>query len=234
MSNARPAVWAVVPAAGVGRRFGGSRPKQYQILAGKPVACWTLERLLAVKGISGCVVAIHPEDACWAELHFDDSRLTTVEGGAERADSVRLALESLSQRADPSDWVLVHDIARPCVHAADIDNLIAGLFDHAVGGVLVTPLADTVKRVEAGNIVGTEDRDQLRSALTPQMFRFGLLRDALRDCHVRGFLPTDEASALEALGYSPKVIPGRRDNIKITCAEDLVIAEAILQARGNS
>lgn len=234
MNKQPPVVWSVVPAAGMGRRFGGAIPKQYATLLGKPMARWSIERLLSVKRIAGCVVAIHPADHRWQQLHFDDPRLVTVSGGAERADSVRLALAQLSPRAAAHDWVLVHDIARPCVRSDDIENLIQHLFDHAVGGVLAAPVADTIKRVSGNHIVATEDRSHLWRALTPQMFRFGLLQKALRHCVDMGAVPTDEAAAVEALGYRPVAVEGRRDNIKVTQADDLVIAEAILTVQENT
>ena len=231
--------WAVVPAAGVGRRFGGeqlgsTKPKQYQALLGKTVAQWTLERLLSVKGITGCLVAISAEDEYWAEQKIADPRLSLATGGTERADTMRLALQALAGRAQPDDWVLVHDIARPCVRAADIEQLISSLAAHPVGGILAAPVADTIKRVNAAQqVVATEDRSQLWSALTPQMFRYSVLCDALDNAQQNGFQPTDEAAAIETLGLQPAVVAGQRDNIKITRREDLAIAEAILRAQGS-
>ncbi|MCV6605619.1 MAG: 2-C-methyl-D-erythritol 4-phosphate cytidylyltransferase [Porticoccaceae bacterium] len=230
-SNASVKFWAVVPAAGVGRRFGGQCPKQYQSLLGKPVARWSLERILSLSNIERCVVAINPDDTHWPQLALDDSRLQTTLGGAERADSVRLALQALSDCAGDDDWVLVHDIARPCVRPGDIQTLMAELVSHPVGGILAAPMADTVKRVADQNIAATEDRSQLWAAYTPQMFRYGLLRQALTVVRQQGVTPTDEAAAIEALGLSHRVVEGQRDNIKITRAEDLAIAAAILKAQ---
>ncbi|MDM3870288.1 2-C-methyl-D-erythritol 4-phosphate cytidylyltransferase [Porticoccus sp. W117] len=235
MSNAQPKYWAVVPAAGVGRRFGGSQPKQYQNLLDKPVARWTLERLLSLPNIEQCVVALGQEDGYWPTLRLDNPRITTTIGGAERADSVRLALQALDGRAGQDDWVLVHDIARPCVRAADIANLMQQLQNHPVGGLLAAPIADTVKRVSGDHqVIATEDRRQLWSALTPQMFRYGILCKALESAGQNGTQPTDEASAIEQLGLDHKLIEGQRDNIKITRGEDLAIAAAILTAQGET
>lgn len=235
--NATARLWAVVPAAGVGRRFGGDpsdagRPKQYQRLLDRSVAQWTLQRLLSVERIDGCIVALDPEDRYWPQYGIVNSRIALTTGGAERADTVRLALQSLRDRAEPNDWVLVHDIARPCVRTKDIDNLVNQLWEHDVGGILATPMADTVKRVAGdGSIQATADRSELWSALTPQMFRYSLLKQAMEQALDRGFQPTDEASAVEQLGRQPLVVEGQRDNIKITRREDLAIAGAILQAQ---
>ena len=232
-----PAFWAVVPAAGVGRRFGGdpcdaNKPKQYQALLGKSVAQWTFQRLLSVERIAGCVVALGAEDTYWSEQGVKSPRLSFTTGGAERADTVRLALQSLQGRAHPNDWVLVHDIARPCVRSEDIERLMDELGEHPVGGILAAPMADTVKCVTADRrIEATADRNQLWSALTPQMFRYGLLQQALERALKVGFQPTDEASAVEQLGHQPVVVAGQRDNIKITRREDLAMAEAILQVQ---
>jgi len=222
--------WIIVPAAGTGRRFGGVIPKQYQSLAGKTVIEHTLERLLSVNE-AVVVVAVHPEDTHWPRLPvFDHPRIRTVHGGKERADSVRLALECLSREAHADDWVLVHDVARPCVRALEIRHLISALGHHKVGGVLAIPISDTVKRVDNGaNVAATEDRSRLWLAQTPQMFRYGLLSWSLKMAARQQWLPTDESAAVERLGHVPQVIEGSRDNIKITRREDLVIAEAILR-----
>lgn len=227
-----PKFWVVVPAAGVGHRFGGDQPKQYYPLNGKTVAEWTLSRLLSVSRVAGCVVAISDGDQHWAKLEINDSRIILTTGGAERSDTVYQGLLSLAELASSNDWVLVHDIARPCVRAADIEHMMDVLAEDAAGGILAAPMADTVKRVSSGNCIDTtENRSQLWAALTPQMFRYSLLRDALEQAKKKGFEPTDESSAVEQLGVSPKVIAGQRDNIKITNREDLVIAEAILQVQ---
>ncbi|MEZ5528548.1 MAG: 2-C-methyl-D-erythritol 4-phosphate cytidylyltransferase [Porticoccaceae bacterium] len=222
--------WIVVPAAGVGSRFGGVIPKQYQTLAGKTVIEHTLERLLSVDNAI-VVVAVNPEDDHWSRLPvFEHPRIRTVHGGRERADSVRLALECLSREAHTDDWVLVHDVARPCVRVAEIRHLLDTLKDHKVGGVLAVPVSDTVKRVDRGDdIAATEDRARLWLAQTPQMFRYGLLSWSLKTAVRQQWQPTDESQAVERLGHVPLVVEGCRDNIKITRREDLAIAEAILR-----
>ena len=222
--------WVVVPAAGVGRRFGGDTPKQYQKLLGKFVIEHTLERLLELKDAQ-IAVAVSPTDTQWPQLSvFHSPRIQTALGGEERADSVRLALESLQGKAEQDDWVLVHDVARPCVRVQDIENLLIKLANHAVGGVLATPLSDTVKRVLIqSDIDSTEDRSQLWAAQTPQMFRYGLLLESLQSAVKQQYQPTDESAAIEQLGYTPSVVEGSRDNIKITRLEDMAIAEAIMK-----
>lgn len=223
-------IWVVVPAAGVGRRFGGDTPKQYQQLLGKSVIEHTLERLLELEGAQ-IVVALSPVDTQWQQLSvFQSPSIHTAAGGDERADSVRLALESLQGKAEKNDWVLVHDVARPCVRVQDIKNLLTQLANHTVGGVLATPVSDTVKRVlNQSNIDSTEDRSQLWAAQTPQMFRYGLLLEGLKTAVQQQCQPTDESAAIEQLGYTPSVVEGSRDNIKITRLEDMAIAEAIMK-----
>jgi 2-C-methyl-D-erythritol 4-phosphate cytidylyltransferase len=222
-------LWVVVPAAGIGRRFGGAVPKQYQAVAGQPVIAHSLARLLALDP-AALVVVLHRDDPHWPALAVArDPRVIAVSGGEERADSVRAGVVSLAGRAAADDWVLVHDVARPCVTAADIRKLLATLVDDPVGGILAAPVSDTLKRVVDHNqIQGTEDRSHLWAAMTPQLFRFGLLQRALAEARANGANPTDEAAAVEALGLAPRVVIGRRDNIKITRPEDLAIAEAII------
>jgi 2-C-methyl-D-erythritol 4-phosphate cytidylyltransferase len=151
-------------------------------------------------------------------------------GGAERADSVLAGLHAL--QANDDDWVLVHDAARPCLHADDLSRLIAELRSDPVGGLLAVPVSDTIKRAdEQGAVLGTVDRKHLWRALTPQMFRFGVIKRALLSAREQSIQVTDEASAVEALGLRPKLVLGRSDNIKITIPEDLALAEFILRSR---
>ncbi len=180
--------------------------------------------------MAGVAVAISPEDPYWPELAISRHPLVhTAPGGKERADSVLNALDYLQDRAGEEDWVLVHDAARPCIAAADVHKLIDALKDDAVGGILALPVADTLKRVSDGSISETVDRSAIWRALTPQMFRYGALRDALRDAAAKGSVVTDEASALELQGRRPKIVEGRPDNLKITRPEDLPLAEFYLK-----
>ncbi|KJS08152.1 MAG: hypothetical protein VR73_06745 [Gammaproteobacteria bacterium BRH_c0] len=221
--------WWVVPAAGTGRRFGTDLAKQYQLLAGKPVIVHTLERLLAVDPV-GIVLVLHSEDRHWSQLALArNPRIHVVAGGAERTDSVRAGLHFLEPRVEADDWVLVHDVARPCVAAGDIRSLMNSLGDDPVGGILAAPVSDTIKRVvNHRQIQGTEERSHLWAAMTPQMFRYGLLCRALDESQAAGLVATDESAAVESCGLAPRVVMGRRDNIKITRPEDIAIAGAIL------
>ncbi len=222
--------WGVVPAAGVGRRMGTVRPKQYLEILGKSVIEWTLDRLLGSDRLSGVVVALGREDPFWPSLpHAHHPRIRVAEGGKQRADSVHSALVALSAFASEQDWVLVHDAARLCITVADIEHLIDQVRSHPVGGILALPSSDTLKRVEQGEILVTVDRSQIWRALTPQMFRLGALRDALTDAAQRGLTVTDEASAMELQGLRPLIVEGRPDNIKITRPEDLPLAAFFLE-----
>jgi 2-C-methyl-D-erythritol 4-phosphate cytidylyltransferase len=221
--------WAVVPAAGVGKRMQADRPKQYLPLNGKTVIEHTLERLLGSGCFQAISVAISVEDPYWPELpiatHAD---VITAPGGKERADSVLSALKSLQGRANENDWVLVHDAARPCLTSSDIKQLIDSLKEDDVGGILALPSHDTLKSVQGESITASVDRQSIWRALTPQMFRYGMLREALQHAEGNPAI-TDEASALELMGLKPKIIEGRSDNIKITRPEDLALAQFYME-----
>lgn len=220
-------LWAVLPAAGSGVRFGGGTPKQYQQIQGRAMLAWSLAPLLARDDLAGVVVALAPGDEHWDGCRPDDERVVSVVGGATRAGSVASALAALAPRAADTDWIIVHDAARPCLAASDLGRLIERLADDPVGGLLAVPVTDTIKREADGRVAATVDRRGLWRALTPQMFRYGPLRDAL------AVSPdvTDEAAALEQAGHRPLLVPGRSDNIKVTTREDLLQAAAILAAR---
>lgn len=221
--------WAVVPAAGVGKRMQADRPKQYLPLGGKTVIEHTLSRLLVMNVFSAIAVAISDEDPYWPELAVAKHvQIKTAPGGQERSDSVLSALGAFKGHIGEHDWVLVHDAARPCVTAEDILQMIDRLVDEPVGGILALSSHDTLKQVDDGIIRTTLDRRTIWRALTPQMFRYGLLRDALQQTQGNPAV-TDEASALEMLGYTPKIVEGRPDNIKITRPEDLALARFYLE-----
>lgn len=217
-----PRHWVVIPAAGSGARMGGDRPKQYLELAGQPVLAHTLRRFVGHPALAGIVVVLAPGDPHWPGLDPAlRAAVTPVDGGAERADSVRRGLAALADHAAADDWVLVHDAARPCLRRADLDRLLATLARDPVGGLLAVPVRDTIKRVAAGDRVdATVPRDVLWHAQTPQMFRFGLLRDAL-EAHPD---VTDEALAMERAGHAARLVEGHADNLKITRPEDLDLA----------
>jgi 2-C-methyl-D-erythritol 4-phosphate cytidylyltransferase len=233
--SAGAGLWAVVPAAGVGRRMGASTPKQYLDLVGRPVIEHTLGVLLGDSRIAAVVVALDPEDAHWPGISpARDPRVRRVEGGRERCHSVLAALDLLSEVAAPDDRVLVHDAARPCLRAEDLDRLILELADDPVGGILAVPVRDTMKRADAdGRIESTLDRGRLWHAYTPQLFGLAALRDALRDAIDAGDLVTDEASAMERLGLAPRLVEGHADNLKITRPEDLALARFYLEQQGR-
>ncbi|MCF6219016.1 MAG: 2-C-methyl-D-erythritol 4-phosphate cytidylyltransferase [Gammaproteobacteria bacterium] len=230
MSSA-PRFWAVVPAAGIGKRMGGEIPKQYLPLGGRMVIEHTLDRLACHPKVNKIVVSIAADDHYWKDVSLPETaEVVSVTGGAERCDSVFNGLEKLCDEAAVDDWVLVHDAARPCLRVADIETLMATLKEHPVGGILGLPVADTMKRSDAaGAIVETVSRARLWRALTPQMFRFGMLYDALLAGRDSNTLITDEASAIEWAGFSPCMVEGHADNIKITQPHDLSLATLYLQ-----
>lgn len=229
--------WVVIPAAGSGRRMGSDVPKQYLTIQGQAVLTHTLQRLAQIESIAGMVVAIAPDDQHWSTLPLAALRIPiwTVTGGKERADSVMNALDFLSQHAYAQDWVLVHDAARPCVRQSDIRRLMGAVQNEPAGGILAIPVRDTMKRADAQqHISATVDRNALWHALTPQLFRFGLLQQALQHAATQHISVTDEAMAVEMLGQQPLLIEGAADNIKITRQADLMLAEFYLQQQQQS
>jgi 2-C-methyl-D-erythritol 4-phosphate cytidylyltransferase len=216
-------IWAVVPAAGVGRRMGAGLPKQYLPLAGRAVIEHTLDRLRAHPRICAVVVALAEHDEHFARLPVAAS-VCIARGGAQRADSVLGALDVIAGEAGPGDWALVHDAVRPCLHPADLDRLIAEALAHGEGALLAAPVRDTMKLVAEGRVQRSVPRDGLWHALTPQMFPLDALRAALLAARHAGEPITDEAQAMERAGRAPRVVQGRADNIKITRTEDLQLA----------
>ena len=228
MSNQLQSVIAVVPAAGVGSRMKADRPKQYLQIHGKTILEHTVEKLLSHPQVSKIVVAVSDDDPYYPELPLNlNPQVIRVSGGTERADSVLSALDYIAQQ-QLSDWVMVHDAARPCIQLSDIDKLISGAMTHDVGAILAAPVRDTMKRGAQGQIEHTVDRIDLWHALTPQMFRSKPLRKVLSEALQQGVSITDEASAFEWKGLSPALIAGRSDNFKITQPEDLALAEFYL------
>lgn len=222
-----PDFHALVPAAGFGSRMGRELPKQYLLLAGQPMIAHAVNTLCACPDIATVFVVLAPEDTLfhgydWS--HCGDKLQPLFCGGATRAESVANGL--LASELDADDWVLVHDAARPCLTQAHLAKLIAELRDDPVGGILAVPVADTLKRADARQrIEHTEPREGLWQAQTPQMFRAGLLAEALARCHI----VTDEASAIEALGLQPKLVEGDSSNFKVTYPQDIRLAELLLK-----
>jgi 2-C-methyl-D-erythritol 4-phosphate cytidylyltransferase len=212
-------------------------PKQYLRMGGLTVLEHTLDALLSSARISGVVLALAETDRHWSAIsrRYAGHALETVNGGVERCHSVQNCLDHLASRVSDTDQVLVHDAARPCVRAADIERLIDTVTGSEDGGLLGLPVADTMKRVDAGGrIQATVPRERLWRALTPQQFRLGLLRGALRQALDSGALVTDEAAAMELAGYRPRMVQGHGDNIKITVPSDLAVAEFYLQTREST
>lgn len=227
-------VWAVVPAAGKGLRAGGNLPKQYLPLNGGTVIQCTLDRLSALP-LEAIIVPVASDDERAAALAYRDPGLIRfVTGGAERADSVLAGLDFIADRAAADDWVLVHDVARPCVRIEDIENLLRLVEAHPAGGLLANRVRDTMKRGNGDEVAETVPRDHLWHALTPQVFRYALLRDALRAAQAAGVSVTDEAQAVERQGEHPLLVEGARDNLKITWPEDLQMAEAFLRLQAEA
>ena len=235
--------YAVVPAAGMGRRMQSELPKQYLQLLGKTVLEHTLSKLLAQPQLQKIVVVVQANDQLWQSLDiFKNTRIEVVEGGVERCHSVLNGVQFLAKHGAASDWVLVHDVARPCISSVDIQALISTLNEHPVGGILAVPVTDTIKQVAAvissqqvaqPVITQTVDRSELWQAQTPQMFRLQILLDVLAQGIEQNRTITDEASALEMAGYKPAIVEAIKPNIKITRPEDLSLAEYYLQQEGS-
>lgn len=229
--------WLIVPAAGKGTRFGGQLPKQYLSLGQKTVMQSTLDRLSTLAEIKQIIVPIHPEDQIAKTLRYQfPEKVCFVTGGAERADSVLAGLEAIKTKAHSEDWVLVHDVARPCVRLNDIRQMFRLLAEDKVGGILAAPVRDTIKQAAndgQNHIIATVPRQQLWQAFTPQMFRFDIIYQALSQALAQKNIVTDEASAVELLGLKPRLINGALDNLKITYPEDLLLAEFILRQQAT-
>lgn len=229
-----PRYAALIPAAGSGARMAADLPKQYAMLAGKPMIHHAVHRLCAHPRIEQVFVVLSPGDARFAALDWSacGKKLTALYcGGETRAASVFNGLLAANDAIDGVDWVLVHDAARPCLRAADIDRLLAEIGDSEVGGLLAVPVADTLKRANTEReVMQTETRDHLWRAQTPQMFRYRVLIEALRRADIAAV--TDESSAVEQTGAKPKLVPGSATNLKVTYPEDMVLAELILKNFG--
>lgn len=216
---------AVVPAAGRGSRMGAAIAKQYLPLVGKTIIEHTLEALLALPQLPRIYVALAADDDQFQHLPLArDARITTVIGGAERADSVAAALEQLL--VDGYDWALVHDAARPCITTAEVETLVARASESGHGAILASRVRDTMKRAHSGGdqIAQTVPRGDLWHALTPQLFPARQLAAAIRDAAAAGVAVTDEASAMEWFGQPVALVAGSRWNIKVTEPEDLTLA----------
>lgn len=226
-------IWAVVPAAGIGSRFGGDVPKQYLEVAGEPLLAHTLRALLAHPGVAGAVVVLAQDDPRWPGWsELEGKPVLACVGGESRADSVLAGLDALPEGVRADDFVLVHDAARPNLHAADLGQLLERGRADPVGAILAAPVRDTLKRAgDEGGIDRTEPRERLWRALTPQLFRRLQLARAMQAARDAGVAVTDESMAMERKGARPLLIEGREDNIKITTPADLDYFEFLLSRR---
>jgi 2-C-methyl-D-erythritol 4-phosphate cytidylyltransferase len=240
-SGAVSRCFALVPCAGSGSRAGTAQPKQYEPIAGKSMVMHTLSPLGSVERLSQVVVVVSPDDShAWPQApewpaHFQ--RLAC--GGATRAESVFNGLTQLleegrrnSQGVQAHDWILVHDAARCLITSVEINRLIDACLDDEVGGLLAIPLPDTLKAAVNGRVSQTLPREDKWLAQTPQMFRAGQLHAALQAKHTENFKGiTDEASAMELAGFSPKLVVGSPHNFKVTYPPDFALAEDLLRSR---
>ena len=226
--------FALIPAAETGTRFAASTPKQYLPLAGHSLLWHAVTSFLAHPVIGRVAVVLHPDDRLFDEQPWGPmgQRVSALRcGGASRAETVRNGLAALREDLNDDDWVLVHDAARPCLTLDLLRRLIETLEGDGIGGLLAVPVADTLKRGDAEQrVVRTEPREALWRAQTPQMFRYGLLERALASADLAAV--TDEASAVEALGLSPRLVLGSERNVKVTYPEDLALAELLLETHG--
>lgn len=221
--------WAVVPAAGTGRRFGGERAKQYVELDGEPLIAHALQALLAHPSVEGAVVVLAADDASWPGwTEVSGKPVATCVGGATRAGSVLAGLAALPESVRADDFVLVHDAARPNLQQADLDALLERGRADPVGAILAAPVRDTLKRAgDDGGIDCTEPRERLWRALTPQLFRRLQLARALEAATLDGVEVTDESMAMERQGLRPLLVEGREDNLKVTTQADLALLRAL-------
>ena len=238
-SNAQksPKIWALIPCGGSGSRAGAGTPKQYRLIAGKPMVMHTLAAFAAVVSLSGVIVATAQDDTALHDL-FNDQFFIAARAGNTRAATVFNGLNALLQHgAAPGDWVLVHDAVRCLITPEQINTLIDACKDDEVGGLLALPLPDTLKSEHSGRVADTLDRDDKWLAQTPQMFRIGALLNALDVVgdlsNAANAMITDESSAMERLGHAPKLVRGSAQNFKVTYPEDFALAEAVLLNRLN-
>lgn len=217
-----PQFWVIIPAAGTGQRMKANKPKQYLMLGNKTILEHTINCFIEHPQLKGLIICLAEHDGYWPTLQIQHPLIHQTLGGKERAHTVLAGLESLQNKANANDWILVHDAARPNLQRADLDRLLTSVKDDPIGGILATPAKDTLKQIDQnGRIQSTLDRSSIWQALTPQMFHYQSLLQALRLAISQHHTITDEASAMELSGFFPRLIEGRADNIKVTNPEDI-------------
>lgn len=222
--------YLIIPAAGIGTRMGADTPKQYLKINNKTILEYALDCFLSDDRFEKVVIVLNENDQQFKTLKLTHPKIVTCTGGAERCHSVLNGLLALQDDVQAEDWILVHDAARPCLQKSELDKLIDTLKNHPTGGLLGVPMRNTVKRVnEKNEVVETVDRNELWQALTPQMFRYKKLYDALRVAIQNKVNITDDAAAIELIGEKPLMIAGDPANIKITQPIDLFFAENYLK-----
>ena len=228
--NRDPFCWAVIPAAGTGERMGSAVPKQYLKINDMTMLEHSVNSLLSEPRILGISVVVDLQQSLHANLpNLKDPRVSFVQGGAARSDSVLAGLKALLRVADKQDWVLVHDAARPCVKANEISRLIDTVSHSGIGGILAQKITDTVKKADDdGFVTHNIQRENLWRALTPQMFSLGLLQDALSAAAAENISITDEAAAMERMGHAVQLVDGLATNIKVTLPSDFDFARTFL------
>lgn len=228
-----PRRFALIPAAGIGARMQAQYPKQYLPVAGKPMLLHVLHTFATSPDIDHTYVVVSADDGyisdLAAQLGEDASKVTILHnGGASRQESVLNGLDSIAAQAQPQDWILVHDAARPGLTHALIHTLVTTLADDPVGGLLAMPVVDTLKTSQDGQVTGTVPRNGMWSAQTPQMFRYQVLHDAMQAARAHLHMITDDASAIEMAGMQPKLVEGALRNFKLTHPQDVLLAEFLL------
>ncbi len=226
--------WVIIPAAGRGQRFSHQAAKQYLLLQGKTILEHSIDLFIHQHWLNKIILAIAKDDHHFSSLDVaSHPKVQVVIGGESRADSVLNALKSLQSIAHPLDWVLVHDAVRPCLHQHDLHLLMESLSQEKVGGILATPATDTMKTFNSHHILQTVPRENLCKALTPQMFRFAVLFDALTHCMEKNLSVTDESSSVEHFGLKPKVVFAQYANPKLTLASDLNMIAHLLASKNQ-
>ena len=229
-------VFVVIPAAGVGSRMGATLPKQYLELteSGQTVLAKSIEVILQSVRVEKAIIAVAPGDELYrSSIALVEGLCRIVKGGKQRMESVSNCLDTLIGEANERDWVMIHDAARPCVRKEDIEKLLSCRNRSSAGGILALPVTDTLKLCDGGVIRGTVDRQEIWRALTPQIFKFDIIKEALDLAKKEGKIFTDEAQAVEYLGKKVEIVMGHTDNIKITFEEDLQLARYFLRSRGE-